>query len=352
MAHIISGIQQIGIGVLNAKNAFIWYRKILGFDVLLFDDVANATLMKQYTGGEVANRHALLALNLKGGGGIEIWQFKNRNPVPSHSPIQIGDTGIFSVKIKSQNIYNSYAILKSEGVNMLTGITKSPEGTNHFYIQDPYKNIFEIIESTDWFTQSDFHLGGVAGCQIGVTNIEEAKNFYHQILGYDTVVYDVQKQFKDLQQLPGGENSVRRMLIRHSKERIGSFSKLLGFSEIELIQVVDRKAKKIYANRCWGDLGFIHICFDINGMDSLKKRCEEVGYPFTVDSASSFGMGDAAGHFSYVEDSDGTLVEFVETHKIPVLKKLGWYLDLRKRNPQKALPSWMLKALRFNRVKD
>ena len=352
MPHIISGIQQIGIGVSNAEDAFTWYRKNLGFDVLLFDDVANATLMKQYTGGEVASRHALLALNLRGGGGIEIWQFKNRNPVQPHHSIQIGDTGIFGVKIKSQNIYQSYTILKSEGVNMLTNITKSPEGINHFYIQDPHKNIFEIIESTDWFTDSGFHLGGVAGCQIGVTNMEAAKNFYHQILGYDTVVYDVQKQFEDLHQLPGGENPVRRILIRHSQERTGSFSKLLGFSEIELIQAVDRKPKKIYANRYWGDLGFIHICFDINGMSNLKKRCEEVGHAFTVDSTSSFGMGDAAGHFSYVEDPDGTLVEFVETHKIPILKKLGWYLDLRKRNPQKSLPDWMLKALRFNRVKD
>ena len=32
---------------------------------------------------------------------------------------------------------------------------------------------------------------------------------------------------------------------------------------------------------------------------------------------------------------DGTLIEFVETHKVPVLKKLGWYLDLRKRDPKK-----------------
>jgi hypothetical protein len=63
-------------------------------------------------------------------------------------------------------------------------------------------------------------------------------------------------------------------------------------------------------------------------------------------------MGEAAGHFSYIEDPDGALIEFVETHKIPILKKLGWYLDLRKRNPEKPLPNWMLKALGLNRVKD
>jgi hypothetical protein len=62
-------------------------------------------------------------------------------------------------------------------------------------------------------------------------------------------------------------------------------------------------------------------------------------------------MGKAAGHFSYIEDPDGTLIEFVETHKLPLLKKLGWYLDLRKRRPEKALPTWMLKTLGFSRVK-
>ena len=66
----------------------------------------------------------------------------------------------------------------------------------------------------------------------------------------------------------------------------------------------------------------------------------------------SFDMGEAAGNFSYIEDPDGALIEFVETHKIPIMKKLGWYLDLRKRKAAKALPDWMLKTLAFNRIKD
>jgi len=62
-------------------------------------------------------------------------------------------------------------------------------------------------------------------------------------------------------------------------------------------------------------------------------------------------MGDAAGQFAYIEDPDGTLIEFVETHKIPLLKKLNLSLDLRKRDPEKPLPKWMLGMLRFMRVK-
>jgi hypothetical protein len=63
-------------------------------------------------------------------------------------------------------------------------------------------------------------------------------------------------------------------------------------------------------------------------------------------------MGEAAGHFSYIEDPDGTLIEFVETHKVPILKKIGWYLNLRKRNPKKHLPDFIVKMLGFGKVKD
>ena len=62
-------------------------------------------------------------------------------------------------------------------------------------------------------------------------------------------------------------------------------------------------------------------------------------------------MGEASGHFAYNEDADGTLIEYVETHKVPIAKKIGLYLNLKKRDPAKCLPNWVVKCLRFNRVK-
>ena len=62
-------------------------------------------------------------------------------------------------------------------------------------------------------------------------------------------------------------------------------------------------------------------------------------------------MGEAAGRFTYTEDPDGTLIEFVETHKIPIVKKLGWYLDLKRRDSRRPLPRWMIKAMGLNRNK-
>jgi catechol 2,3-dioxygenase-like lactoylglutathione lyase family enzyme len=187
---------------------------------------------------------------------------------------------------------------------------------------------------------------------IGVSDIERSMEFYKSILGYDQVIFDETSIFGEYAALPGGNSKFRRVLLRHSKPRLGAFSPVFGTSEIELVQVFDREPRKIYSERFWGDLGFIHLCYDIHGMDLLREECRQKGSPFTVDVDHSFDMGEAAGSFSYTEDPDGALIEFVETHKIPVLKSMGVYLNLKNRKPEKALPRWLLKALAFNKAKD
>ncbi len=352
----ITGIQQVGIGVINLSEAWKWYRNHFGMDVRIFEDEATAELMLPYTGGEPRQRHAALAMNLQGGGGFEIWQYKERVPEAPAFDIQIGDLGIFAVKVKSKNIDNSYKEINQKGAEILGGVQVDPNGRKHFFVRDPFNNVFEVTEGNSWFYDDKKHGGGTSGAIIGASNIERARKLYSGILGYDKVIYDKEGMFDDLSGVPGGNHKVRRVLLAHSEKRFGGFSRMFGESEIELIQVMDRKPELIFKNRLWGDLGFIHLCFDIQNMGALKQECDEKGFPFTVDSATkdpnTFDMGEAAGHFSYIEDPDGTLIEFVETHRIPVVKKLGWYINLRKRDPKKNLPNWMLKALRFNRFKD
>ena len=349
---IISGIQQIGIGIPQVYEAFDWYRKHLGMDIPVFDEAAEAALMLPYTGGEPRQRHAILAINIQGGGGLEIWQYTSRVPQPAAFQPLLGDYGIFIAKFKSRDVRRSYDILQKQKVELLSPVISNPAGKAHFYLRDPYGNICEIIEADDWFKSYKSHTGGVYGCVIGVSDIEKARVVYSDILGYDEILYDGQEQFADFAAIPGGQHQFRRVILKNSRKRQGAFSRLLGDSEIELVQVKDRGARQIFENRFWGDLGYIHLCFDINGMAELREICAAKGHPFTADSADSFDMGEAAGHFSYIEDPDGTLIEFVETHKVPILKKFNFYLNLRKRNPQKALPNWMVGALAFSRVKS
>jgi catechol 2,3-dioxygenase-like lactoylglutathione lyase family enzyme len=351
MNYIISGIQQVGIGIPNVHEAFEWYNTRFGMDVPIFEEAAQAELMLPYTGGKPHSRHAILAINLKGGGGFEIWQYTSRTPQASTFKAQLGDLGIFCAKMKTDNIQASFDHLTKLNAKILGKITTSPIGKKHFYLEDKYGNYFEVIEDDRWFGKGLKNTGGPSGVMIGVRNIDRSIKFYSEILGYDQVLYKDEKSYEDLSVLPGGGTMCRRAILTHSKDRVGPFSKLLGKSYIELIEAKNYSPRKIFEGRFWGDLGFIHLCFDIKNMAALKEKCEKSGHPFTVDGGAGFEMGEAAGHFTYIEDPDGTLIEFVETKKIPIMKKWGWYLDLRKRAPEKPLADWMLKALKFNRKK-
>src|SRR6187549_3394109 len=117
---ILAGIQQIGVGVADAAQAFAWYRRHFGFDIRIFDDVAEAALMKQYTGGVVQKRRAIFALNMAGGGGLEIWQFVSRTPQPPASPIEPGDCGILSTRLRTQNARQAFAFLREAGAAVLS----------------------------------------------------------------------------------------------------------------------------------------------------------------------------------------------------------------------------------------
>ncbi|MDA3881370.1 MAG: VOC family protein [Prolixibacteraceae bacterium] len=355
MTKQINGIQQLGVGVVNLEESFNWFNKNFGMDIMVFNEKAVAELMLPHTEGEKRERHAILALNMQGGGGFEIWQHTGKSPATPGFEIRIGDLGIAVGKLKTANIKKAYDHFSvNEDVNLLTKINKDPAGTPHFYMKDPYNNIWEFVQSPLIFKKTKANNGGILGCTIGVKNIDESLKVYHNILEYDEVVYDITDTFDDFQGIPGSQNSFRRVLLRHSEPRKGAFSPIFGSSEIELIQVTDREPINIFKNRIWGDPGFIHLCFDINDMDSIRKEVKQKGFPFTVDSSTqsdSFDMGEAAGNFSYIQAPEGTLIEFVETHKVPLVKKLGIYLKLRNRKPGKPLPTWMLNMFSLKRVK-
>ena len=365
--YLICGIQQVGVGIPDLSRAFRWYRKAFGIDVPIVDDEGVAALMLPYTGGQPRARHAVMAASMQGGAALEIWQYTQREPQPAAFEIQVGDLGIFCPRIKARDVQAAWESLAPESLrpeslapgkprrdHRLAPPAPDPGGEPCFFLRDPHGFPFQIVPGHSWFSRGTRATGGVAGAMIGVGDVERARRLYTGILGYDQVIYDARGQFSDLAALPGGKGRFRRVLLGHSAGRRGPFSPLLGPSRLELVQALDREPRRIFADRLWGDLGFIHLCFDVRGMDALKARCAAEGFAFTVDSAAAgdFEMGEGSGRFCYVEDPDGTLVEFVEAYRLAILKGLGLYMDLRRRPADKPLPRWMLRTLSWNRVRD
>ncbi len=347
---VITGIQQIGIGVTNAGAAALSYKMLFGFGALVFDDTSEAKLMTRYTGGEVRSRRALLTLNMQGGGGLEVWQSLDRKPaLPAVKP-KWGDLGICAAILKCTDVAVAHKALSAQKELTVSAVQQSAHGWPQFWATDAGGNAFLITPFEEHFDDLNQPVSGVLGAVIGVKSMERALPFYQHVLGLTEVVSDCTGTFTD--GVAGEETEARRVVLqKRCSPKQGAFGVLLGSVQLELVERADGTGIPLYQNRLWGDPGFIHLCFDVLDMDALKSISEAAGFPFTVDSGTSFAMEEAAGRFCYVEDPDGTLIELVETHKVPIAKRWGLYLNLRKRGLYKPLPRWVVKLLGKSKVK-
>ena len=342
----ISGIQQIGVGTEDFRKSWNWFIDMFGADVKILEDDTVAERMLPYTGGRPQKRHACIAVNLQGGSGYEIWQFSERKPEPCPFQVSVGDLGILAAKLKCRDAAAFHREISAKWRDCAP-LGKLPDGTPFFWVRDLYGNWFQAVERKDVFIDEGRNAGGLVGAVIGVSDLDASMRFYADVLGYGRVLSDTEGTFDESGFLPGGERRCRRVLLGHAP-RTGAFSGMFGESTLELVQALDYTPRKIYEGRFWGDPGFIQVCFDVTGMRALGDFCAAHGHPFTVDSCPNgerFDMGDASGHFTYIEDPDGTLIEFVETHKVPVAKKLGWFIDMSKRDADKPLPKFLFRMM-------
>ena len=241
---VICGLQQVGIGVKDANESWKWYRAHFGIDIPVVADEGVAERMLPYTGGKPQPRFAILAVSLQGGGGLEIWEPRGRElNYPAQRP-RLGDLGIFIAKIKSRDVKATFEEFSRKGLRLL-GEPTTFAGIRHFYMQDPWDNILEIVEDPYVMVPSkQFTTGGSFGAVLGVSEMDRSVAFYGKLLGYDKVLADETGVFKDMECLPGGSRKVRRVLLAHSKAFEGPLSELMGPSQLELVQALEEPVVK------------------------------------------------------------------------------------------------------------
>ncbi|MDD3153131.1 MAG: VOC family protein, partial [Bacteroidales bacterium] len=201
--YYISGIQQVGVGTEDLMKSWKWYADMFQIDVKILEDDTVAELMLPYTGNKPQKRHAVIAINLQGGGGFEIWQYSERKPKPIDFDIQVGDLGVFVAKVKSRDVKAFYKEISAK-YNKVSELTASPDKRPTFYVEDPFGNYFQVVEDDYIYIDEKRLSGGIVGAMIGVTDIENAMKVYSDIIGYDTVIYDITGNFDDWKFLRGG----------------------------------------------------------------------------------------------------------------------------------------------------
>lgn len=350
----INGIQHVGVGVPDHAESWKWYRKFLGMDIALFNGEQEAPLMQIYTKNEIINKRAAMIVNLQGGCAMEVVSPTSFTGSDADIDFELGDLGIFITQVKSPDVKKAFKWFKDNGANVISDLKKSALGKDTFFVKDPNGLYFQIIEGERWYMKPTHATGGPIGCTIGVSDIDASLKLYADILGYDEVIFDETGTFDDFAgTIAGGDKTFRRVILTQSHPPGGGFAKVTADTYIELVQAINFKPRKIYEGRMWGDTGFVHLGFDVRGMKEIGEDLEKEGFGFTCDTNDTLDMGGTTRvHCTYIEDPDGTLIEMIEVYKIPILKKWGIFLDVKKRDPLKPLPDIMLKAMRFGRIKD
>jgi len=349
----VLGMQHIGIAITDMDRTLRLYRKLFGMDIPFFDSVQAAPLMDSHTRGATITKRASMVMNLQGGCAFEVLRPASFEPVPAPWTVGMGDLGLLAVHMKCRNIGRMHAHARAVvGEACAAELSRAPHGAATFSLRDPDGTLFHIFEADDWFSDTGHPSGGAMGCTIGVSDMEAALALYAGPLGFSTVVHDTTGVFPDWAHLPQGTERFRRVLLSQPAPGRGGFGPVTGRTYIELVQALDAPGRFIFEGRIWCDTGIAHLGFDVRGMQDLGQQLAAAGFPFRCDTADAIGMGETKVHCVYIDDPDECWLELIEVHKVPIIEKWGVYLNVQKRGADEPLPKWMLKALKFSRIKD
>ncbi len=345
----IHGIQHIGVAVSDMNRTLPLYRKWFGMNIPFFDSVQEAPLMRVFTRNQTIAKRASMVMSLRGGSAVEVIEATSFKAAPLPTDFMLGDIGIFALHMRMSD--PEAAIRKFSESELKSALCKDPIGAGRFLIQDPDQNYFVATEDAQVYDTTQTVLGGVGGLSIGVSDIAAAIHFY-ALLGFDHILYKGSGVYDDLKGFPGGNQEVERVILGTKEPARGPFGAVIGSSKIELICSHKRPVQKIFRGRIWGDIGFVHLGLDVFDMAGLQSELKANAIDIHCDSNEALSMGKTKVHCAYICDPDGILIELIEVYKIPLLEKWGIFLNVHGKWAGKHLPKWLIRLLRFARIKD
>lgn len=316
---MIEAFQHVGIGVTDMKRSCDFYKKILGFSVRLNDHEEEMELMVQVI-GSLCRMRVVMAMNLSGGGAVELVQHTSSEPRPLPEKVRWGDLGYLAMGLKAYNLSELVGTLEKKGAEFITPVVtqKVRQGGrwNSIYLRDPDGLIVELLETAELRASGGKpRPGGFSHAVIGVSDIERSLEFYSRVVGYDVKVLDTEDSPPGLEPVTGGE-PVRTVVLKRSR-RSRSVMPLEG-GMVKLVQA-GFKGKPLFEGRRWGDVGVMEMALDVTDIGGTYWEAVEAGAePFCEPTRIDMGWG-SVGTFAYIKDPDGNIVEMVEVEKLGFL---------------------------------
>lgn len=311
---MITAFQHVGMGVHDTDRTFDFYRRLMGFRIKLSDQTSYLEEMTPIIGALVEMR-ALMAMNAKGGGAIELIEHTSTRPMEPAEPVRWGDLGYLELGLKAYKLDQVYLDLKRKGVDFLTPVQSMDLSTGgrerYAYLRDPDGLLLQLVEVEGGSKPA---VGGVHHVALGVGDMEKAKAFYRDVLGFGDVLHEFKGRMPELDNVTEGKET-ELLVLGHRPEGVSAMP-LLERAIIKLVSTPGYKGKTIYEGRRWGDIGLMEMAFDVSDLSGtvsgLISRGAELYHPPTrVDMGSG-----TTGSFSYIKDPEGNVVELVEVEKV------------------------------------
>ncbi len=310
---MISGFQHVGMGVLDMERTYSFYRRFMGFKLKLNDHQRFEKEMEQII-GDLVEMRILMAMNVAGGGAIELVQHTSTPCREPAEPAQWGDIGVLEVGFKAFMLDELYSDMLAEGIQFLTPVRtmELSEGgsVRYAYLRDPDGLLIQLVEEPGGRRPV---VGGVVHAAIGVSDLEAARDFYSRIAGFNQLLHE-DDDVTGLDEITGGKRT--RMAILKQPGGLPANLPVIESGAVKLVQTPDYQGKHIFEGRRWGDLGCMEIALDVTGLREVYGGMLEAGAEsYCPPTRIDMGSG-SIGSFAYVNDPDGNILELVDVEKV------------------------------------
>lgn len=323
--YVINALQHVGLGVWDADISYQFYKRFFGFKVKLNDLTIPDQDMTPMI-GSIETVRALMAMNIKGGGILELVQFKS-SPIRSYpEDTGYGDYGILEVGYAVNGIDYVVEELRSQGVQFLTPVFEVPLNNRRTwrcaYLLDPNGLRLQLIED---YSPGHSRMGkpevkGFVHIGIGVSDLRRSKAFYSSVLGFNKLVYQFKGHIPDMDPLTGEPLPMNLIILERSQPPNWPLD-FLPSGTIKLFEVSGYTGKHIYNGRRWGDIGYMEFCLDVTDLQSVIADMKVAGIDIYLPP-TEIDMGSGSkGMVAYIRDPDGTTIELVEVKSVAWVSK-------------------------------
>jgi len=318
---MINALQHVGQGVRNVDTTYEFYKRNFAYKVKL-NDLTVASKEMEAVLGSVETMRMMMAINVKGGGILELIEHKSK-PITSLPEVDLyGHCGILEIGYEVLNIDRVVSDFQSRGISMLTPIQEIDLGGGRrwrtAFLKDPDGLPLQLTEDfrPGGTVPAKAEVHGVSHVSLGVSDLERSISFYKSVLEFDRLVCRFEGIVPETDPAGGGFLRRKMALLERSANATGPLAGLLPRGAVKLIEVPAGKGRHLYGGRLWGDVGCMEFCLDVSDLLTTVAVMKEKGVDIYLPPMEmSMGTG-SKGFLAYIRDPDGTTVEFVEVQSI------------------------------------